>query len=196
MEVNADGDERIAASSTIGAAQGVSRPRHPEGEQASTGADWTHCLSLQHAMAAVPQVPAVDKTGGLLLCVPSPFCGGESQRVDLQDSISWAIGFAVPAAAMAVAIVTFLAGSSLYTHVEPTERCTSSLRSSARLSAAVQSISVRVWIWRKSGACLPCQRPTALVPTALPCVPVIPTWSSGRAAAPRFMSGALKTRGI
>ena len=107
-----------------------------------------------------------------------------------------AIGFAVPAAAMAVAIVTFLAGSSLYTHVEPTERCTSSLRSSARLSAAVQSISVRVWIWRKSGACLPCQRPTALVPTALPCVPVIPTWSSGRAAAPRFMSGALKTRGI
>ena len=42
---------------------------------------------------------------------------------DVQDSISWAIGFAVPAAAMAVAIVTFLAGSSLYTHVEPTERC-------------------------------------------------------------------------
>ena len=40
----------------------------------------------------------------------------------LQDSISWAIGFAVPAAAMALAIIIFIAGSSLYTHVEPTER--------------------------------------------------------------------------
>ncbi len=43
--------------------------------------------------------------------------------VYIQDSISWAIGFAVPAVAMALAISAFLAGSSMYTHVEPTERC-------------------------------------------------------------------------
>jgi dipeptide/tripeptide permease len=43
--------------------------------------------------------------------------------VYIQDSVSWAIGFAVPAAAMALAIITFVAGSSMYTHVEPTERC-------------------------------------------------------------------------
>ena len=43
--------------------------------------------------------------------------------VYVQDSISWAIGFAIPTVAMAVAITTFTAGSSLYTHVEPTERC-------------------------------------------------------------------------
>ena len=43
--------------------------------------------------------------------------------VYIQDSVSWAIGFAIPAVAMALAVITFLAGSSLYTHVEPTERC-------------------------------------------------------------------------
>ena len=42
--------------------------------------------------------------------------------VYVQDSISWAIGFAIPTVAMAIAIITFTAGSSLYTHVEPTER--------------------------------------------------------------------------
>lgn len=42
--------------------------------------------------------------------------------VYVQDSISWAIGFAIPTVAMAIAIMTFTAGSSLYTHVEPTER--------------------------------------------------------------------------
>ncbi|CAL5228309.1 g11415 [Coccomyxa viridis] len=41
--------------------------------------------------------------------------------VYVQDSISWAIGFAIPTVAMAIAIITFTAGSSLYTHVEPTE---------------------------------------------------------------------------
>ena len=45
--------------------------------------------------------------------------------VYVQDSISWAIGFAIPTVAMAIAIITFTAGSSLYTHVEPTERCAS-----------------------------------------------------------------------
>lgn len=39
-----------------------------------------------------------------------------------QDNISWAIGFGVPACAMVLAIVLFVAGSKRYTHVEPTER--------------------------------------------------------------------------
>ena len=43
--------------------------------------------------------------------------------VYIQDSISWAIGFAIPAAAMLLAILTFIGGSSRYRHVEPTERC-------------------------------------------------------------------------
>lgn len=42
--------------------------------------------------------------------------------VYIQDSISWAIGFAIPAAAMLLAILTFIGGSSKYRHVEPTER--------------------------------------------------------------------------
>lgn len=41
----------------------------------------------------------------------------------VQENISWAVGFAIPAACMAVAILTFVAGSPLYTHVPPTERC-------------------------------------------------------------------------
>ena len=40
----------------------------------------------------------------------------------LQDNISWTIGFGIPAAAMAVAMLLFVAGSRYYTHVEPTER--------------------------------------------------------------------------
>ena len=40
-----------------------------------------------------------------------------------QDNISWTIGFGIPAAAMAVAMLLFVAGSRYYTHVEPTERC-------------------------------------------------------------------------
>lgn len=40
----------------------------------------------------------------------------------LQENISWAVGFAIPAACMAAAILTFVAGSPLYTHVPPTER--------------------------------------------------------------------------
>lgn len=42
--------------------------------------------------------------------------------VYIQDSISWAIGFAIPAVAMLFAILTFVGGSSKYKHVEPTER--------------------------------------------------------------------------
>lgn len=41
--------------------------------------------------------------------------------VYIQDSISWTLGFAVPAAAMATAVVLFLAGSGRYRHVAPTE---------------------------------------------------------------------------
>lgn len=39
----------------------------------------------------------------------------------VQENISWAVGFAIPAACMACAIITFVAGSPLYTHVAPTE---------------------------------------------------------------------------
>ena len=42
--------------------------------------------------------------------------------VYIQESVSWTIGFAIPAAAMLLAVVTFVAGSSKYVHVEPTER--------------------------------------------------------------------------
>ncbi|DBA89647.1 hypothetical protein WJX79_009961 [Trebouxia sp. C0005] len=41
--------------------------------------------------------------------------------VYVQESVSWTIGFAIPAAAMLLAVVTFVAGSSKYVHVEPTE---------------------------------------------------------------------------
>ena len=46
--------------------------------------------------------------------------------VYVQESVSWTIGFAIPAAAMLLAVVTFVAGSSKYVHVEPTERYNSS----------------------------------------------------------------------
>ena len=42
--------------------------------------------------------------------------------VYVQESVSWTIGFAIPAAAMLLAVVTFVAGSPKYVHVEPTER--------------------------------------------------------------------------
>lgn len=41
--------------------------------------------------------------------------------VYVQDRLSWALGFAIPAAAMAAAVGLFLAGSSMYRHVAPTE---------------------------------------------------------------------------
>eukprot|EP00775_Hariotina_reticulata_P008543 gene8543-8726_t len=41
--------------------------------------------------------------------------------VYVQDQISWTVGFALPAAAMAMAVLLFLAGSSHYRHVAPTE---------------------------------------------------------------------------
>ncbi|KAK9791573.1 hypothetical protein WJX73_008951 [Symbiochloris irregularis] len=41
--------------------------------------------------------------------------------VYIQDSLSWAIGFAIPAVAMAIAIAVFVGGGSLYTHVVPTQ---------------------------------------------------------------------------
>ncbi|KAI7840664.1 hypothetical protein COHA_005685, partial [Chlorella ohadii] len=39
----------------------------------------------------------------------------------VQENVGWALGFAIPAAAMLCAIITFVAGSPLYTHVAPTE---------------------------------------------------------------------------
>lgn len=39
----------------------------------------------------------------------------------VQENISWAVGFAIPALCMALAIVVFVAGSSEYKHVAPSE---------------------------------------------------------------------------
>ncbi|PRW50755.1 NRT1 PTR FAMILY -like [Chlorella sorokiniana] len=39
----------------------------------------------------------------------------------VQENVGWALGFAIPALAMLCAIITFVAGSPLYTHVAPTE---------------------------------------------------------------------------
>lgn len=41
----------------------------------------------------------------------------------VQENVSWGVGFAIPAACMGLAVLTFLAGSPQYTHVSPTERC-------------------------------------------------------------------------
>jgi len=41
--------------------------------------------------------------------------------VYIQENISWAVGFAVPAVCMALAVVVFIAGSGRYKHVEPSE---------------------------------------------------------------------------
>ena len=39
----------------------------------------------------------------------------------IQENLSWAIGFAIPAACMAIAILVFIAGSRRYKHVAPSE---------------------------------------------------------------------------
>ena len=39
----------------------------------------------------------------------------------IQENISWAIGFAIPAVAMALAVAVFIAGSPRYKHVKPSE---------------------------------------------------------------------------
>lgn len=41
--------------------------------------------------------------------------------VYVQENISWAIGFLIPAIAMAIAVTFFQCGSSLYSHVKPAE---------------------------------------------------------------------------
>jgi len=41
--------------------------------------------------------------------------------VYIQENISWAVGFAVPAVCMALAVMVFIAGSGRYKHVEPSE---------------------------------------------------------------------------
>ncbi len=57
--------------------------------------------------------------------------------VYVQESVSWTIGFAIPAAAMLLAVVTFVAGSSKYVHVEPTERYTYLSKTSPQCTNAV-----------------------------------------------------------
>lgn len=57
--------------------------------------------------------------------------------VYIQESVSWTIGFAIPAAAMLLAVVTFVAGSSRYVHVEPTERYMAPKSSPRRLELTI-----------------------------------------------------------
>lgn len=40
----------------------------------------------------------------------------------VQENVNWGVGFAIPAACMGFAVLVFIAGSPLYTHVAPTER--------------------------------------------------------------------------
>ena len=51
--------------------------------------------------------------GSLLAC---------SVIVYVQENISWAVGFAIPAVAMLLAVIIFISGSKSYTHVLPSER--------------------------------------------------------------------------
>ena len=72
--------------------------------------------------------------------------------VYIQESVSWTIGFAIPAAAMLLAVVTFVAGSSKYVHVEPTERWATArqpVTSSSRCLPVqyVASMAYDVWIF-------------------------------------------------
>ena len=43
--------------------------------------------------------------------------------VYVQEYYSWAVGFAIPAVAMALAICVFVSGNTRYKHVKPSERC-------------------------------------------------------------------------
>lgn len=63
--------------------------------------------------------------------------------VYIQDNYSWTVGFGIPAAAMAIAMLLFVAGSPRYTHVEPTERCAglrAEHRARARAHVAAQNV--------------------------------------------------------
>lgn len=90
---------------------------------------------LSHARGAEADVrvpappPRLRRTLGSLpgcrVAAPPPTLAALPHPLPLpppQENISWAIGFAIPAAVMACAIATFVAGASRYTHVSPTER--------------------------------------------------------------------------
>jgi dipeptide/tripeptide permease len=42
--------------------------------------------------------------------------------VYVQENISWAIGFLIPAVAMAIAVTLFQLGSGRYSHIKPAQR--------------------------------------------------------------------------
>ena len=90
--------------------------RHQPGQPAGCHSDCLHPGPLEHPLECSSRRDQ-----------PCRACANEIakpvHRPHLQDNISWAIGFGIPAMAMVLAIVLFVAGSSKYTHVEPTERC-------------------------------------------------------------------------
>ena len=61
--------------------------------------------------------------------------------VYVQDQVSWTVGFALPAAAMASAVLLFLAGSKHYRHVAPTES------PMARVVKVVAAALRNRWVW-------------------------------------------------
>ncbi|KAK9868107.1 hypothetical protein WJX84_007847 [Apatococcus fuscideae] len=73
--------------------------------------------------------------GSLLAC---------SVIVYVQENISWAVGFAIPAVAMLLAVIIFISGSKSYTHVLPSE-------SPITRVFKVMSAATRGWwkAWRK-----------------------------------------------
>lgn len=68
----------------------------------------------------------------------------------VQDAISWSLGFALPAAAMASAVLLFLAGSANYRHVAPTE--SPMARVVKVVAAALKNRCV--WLWHTSADAL------------------------------------------
>jgi peptide/histidine transporter 3/4 len=59
----------------------------------------------------------------------------------IQENVSWAIGFAIPAFCMALAVVVFVAGSGRYRHVAPSESPFSRVFSVIRSAIAMKSES-------------------------------------------------------
>ncbi len=77
-------------------------------------------------------------------CSSAAAAAGRPNPARRGAQVSWAIGFAIPAVAMAIAVLVFVSGSSLYTHVEPTERRALLLREHAASFKHCVAAGVRV----------------------------------------------------
>lgn len=79
----------------------------------STARDDAHVLSLRVLLLTpLLALPPPSLRRSLIAC---------TAIVYVQDTVSWTLGFAIPAAAMGAAVLLFLAGSRQYRHVAPTE---------------------------------------------------------------------------